>query len=106
MSTNTREIAEYVLSRETWSSGIRREYALNIIEQAIMQWFEDNEAVIYRVQPVDRGEEDVVEISVNEYAILARDSEFLDALRAAGVDNWNGYSEACRMMREENDHEG
>lgn len=32
---------------------------------------------------------------------LTEDSEFLNALRAAGVDNWEGFDYAVEMLREE-----
>jgi len=31
---------------------------------------------------------------------LLDDSIFLECLREAGVDNWEGYDEACRLYRE------
>lgn len=39
--------------------------------------------------------DEMVTISKKEYEQLKEDSNFLNALRAAGVDNWEGYSEAC-----------
>lgn len=33
-----------------------------------------------------------------QVARLVRDSEFLNCLQAAGVDNWDGYAEAVEMM--------
>lgn len=35
-----------------------------------------------------------VTIPLSEYLSLKEDSDFLAALEAAGVDNWEGYSEA------------
>lgn len=32
---------------------------------------------------------------------LENDRDFLYALQAAGVDNWYGYEEACKIHREE-----
>lgn len=32
---------------------------------------------------------------------LEDDRDFLYALQAAGVDNWYGYEEACKIYREE-----
>ncbi len=32
-----------------------------------------------------------------EYLNLKEDSEFLAALEAAGVDNWEGYETACQL---------
>ena len=45
--------------------------------------------------------EETVTISKFEFARLTRDSEKLDALEAMGVDNWEGYSEAMRSLRED-----
>lgn len=36
---------------------------------------------------------------------LQEDSEFLECLKSAGVDNWDGYSEAQEMMWPEGDNE-
>jgi hypothetical protein len=38
-----------------------------------------------------------------EYQGLKRDSERLSALEAAGVDNWEGYSHAMRILHGEDD---
>ena len=35
--------------------------------------------------------EDTVTIPIEEYEELQEDQNFLNALRAAGVDNWEGY---------------
>jgi hypothetical protein len=43
---------------------------------------------------------DELEHILNEYAQLKEDSEFLDALKAAGVDNWQGYDHAFDILRE------
>lgn len=45
--------------------------------------------------------DEMVTILRSAYKQLLADSKFLDALRAAGVDNWEGYSEACQMMEED-----
>lgn len=45
----------------------------------------------------------MVEISAQRYAELIDDEEFLNALRAAGVDNWEGYNYAIDYLREEHD---
>ena len=44
--------------------------------------------------------EETVTISKEEYEELVADSEFLNALMTAGVDNWEGYSFAQDMMDE------
>lgn len=41
-----------------------------------------------------------VEISSDEYMGLLDEKAFLDALRQAGVDNWDGYEYACDIYRE------
>lgn len=45
----------------------------------------------------------MVTIPKAEYDQLAKDSEFLDALKTCGVDNWEGYSDACAMMEDADD---
>lgn len=42
----------------------------------------------------------MVTITEEEYDQLFEDSRFLEALRAAGVDNWNGYEVAQEMIEE------
>lgn len=42
----------------------------------------------------------MITITKKEYDQLIKDSEFLNALRAAGVDNWNGYSMAYDILEE------
>lgn len=39
-------------------------------------------------------------IPLSEYAALQKDSMFLAALEAAGVDNWSGYDMAVELYRE------
>ncbi|UVD36587.1 hypothetical protein RCXUPER_169 [Rhodobacter phage RcXuper] len=52
------------------------------------------------------GGEDTVTISRAELDKLRADSEMLAALEAAGVDNWEGYSIACReVMGDEEDED-
>ena len=36
----------------------------------------------------------IITIGMEHYLQLLKDSEFLSRLEAAGVDNWEGYSEA------------
>jgi hypothetical protein len=45
-------------------------------------------------------EEPCVYITKKLYDKLLEDSDFLDCLRACGVDNWNGYSDARQMYNE------
>lgn len=46
-------------------------------------------------------EAEKVYINKIEYERLLKDSRFLNALEQAGVDNWEGYSEAWRIMEEQ-----
>lgn len=47
-----------------------------------------------------------VVISLQEFEKLKEDQEFLQALQAAGVDNWEGYDEALmETLREDDDDE-
>ena len=39
-----------------------------------------------------------VTISFTEYLILKEDSLMLQCLNEAGVDNWEGYSDACQLF--------
>ena len=41
-----------------------------------------------------------VTISKAYFDQLVRDQEFLEALRAAGVDNWCGWGDACDIFHE------
>jgi len=41
---------------------------------------------------------EMIEITVEFYDRLYADSDFLDCLRAAGVDNWEGYDIAQDML--------
>ena len=43
---------------------------------------------------------ETVIIPKEEYDQLVKDSEFLNALRAAGVDNWEGYCNAQEYLEE------
>lgn len=40
-----------------------------------------------------------ITISVEEYNELLDDAEFLNALRMAGVDNWDGYDDAIDIYQ-------
>lgn len=42
----------------------------------------------------------MIEISEERYFKLLKDSQFLEALRAAGVDNWDGYDYAFEILDE------
>jgi len=44
--------------------------------------------------------EEIVSISKKEYDQLKSDSAFLQALMQAGVDNWEGFSDAQDILSE------
>lgn len=46
-----------------------------------------------------------ISIPIEEYKKLLDDSEFLGALRAAGVDNWDGYDYALELMDDDEEPE-
>jgi hypothetical protein len=41
---------------------------------------------------------EMIEITYLEYKSLLEDRELLRALRACGVDNWEGYAEAMQSL--------
>jgi len=47
---------------------------------------------------------DFVTISVEEHIRLIERDKFLEALEYAGVDNWEGYSEAKREYNKEEEN--
>lgn len=49
------------------------------------------------------GNEETVTISKAEHDRLVAASDKLDALEAAGVDNWSGYDVAMQILNEEGD---
>ena len=40
---------------------------------------------------------DKITISLEEWKTLMEDSDFLECLRSAGVDNWQGFDDAVEM---------
>ncbi len=44
--------------------------------------------------------DETVELQRKDYKKLLDDSRLLDALRAAGVDNWDGYDYAQELLEE------
>jgi len=49
--------------------------------------------------------ENVVTMTRKQYDTLVRDQKILQALEAAGVDNWEGYDEAMGMLGEGESYE-
>ena len=45
-------------------------------------------------------DKDIVTITQEEYDELIKDCRFLNALQAAGVDNWSGYGKAFDILKE------
>lgn len=52
------------------------------------------------VYDLNKAVKDAITISQERYNELIKDSDFLEALRAAGVDNWEGYDIAIDMLNE------
>lgn len=50
-------------------------------------------------------EPETVTITKSEYDRLLDDYKFLEALRAAGVDNWGGYDDACDIYNGKDPYE-
>ncbi len=44
---------------------------------------------------------ELIAVPLDEYEELNDDADFLNCLRMRGVDNWQGYEEACRTYRED-----
>lgn len=49
------------------------------------------------------NKEDTVTISKEEYEELLADRKILKVLRAAGVDNWEGWDYSLQLMMEEDE---
>ena len=47
----------------------------------------------------------LVSITQEEYFELVESKQKLDALEAAGVDNWEGYGDAMELLGEDDDEE-
>jgi hypothetical protein len=54
--------------------------------------------MVFEVQDTIPVTGEVVTITKKEYEELVKDSEFLNALRAQGVDNWDGYGDALSSI--------
>ncbi|MGC3025876.1 hypothetical protein ACPUER_12100 [Burkholderia sp. DN3021] len=58
----------------------------------------------WKVVPVKLVVEgDAVVLSVADHESMLKDQEFLEALKSAGVDNWEGYDYALEALREESE---
>lgn len=69
----------------------RLEAARQVMKQA-------ETAPVASVQYAERPDE-MISLTMKEYNELMRKADLLDALFAAGVDNWDGYSEAMEMLK-------
>lgn len=67
------------------------------IETARQVMAEAESAPVKTFQP---KAEQTITVAKSEYDELLRKADLLDALYAAGVDNWDGYSEAMKMIAE------
>ena len=54
---------------------------------------------------MDSNDSETVTISRKEYEQLQKDTNMLNALEACGVDNWEGYSEAHKYLREQEEEQ-
>lgn len=50
-----------------------------------------------------RHEDGSVTLTKEEYAEIMSQLDWLDALEAAGVDNWDGYDDAVDILNSEED---
>ena len=75
-----------------------KEHAIEVLSK----WYEginsDSEVTVIRWQLYDYAKPDVIRISEDELGYLQEQVALLEALQAAGVDNWEGYSEALRNL--------
>ena len=67
------------------------------LDQARQVMQQAETAPVASVERAERSDE-MISLSVKEYNELMRKADLLDALFAAGVDNWDGYSEAMAMV--------
>jgi len=51
------------------------------------------------------NDSETVTISRKEYDQLQKDAGMLNALEACGVDNWEGYSDAHKYLREQQEEQ-
>ena len=52
-----------------------------------------------------KPDEEMITITKKEYDELIKDSDFLSCLESCGVDNWEGYSDARRMNKDDEDED-
>ncbi|HGE6051109.1 TPA: YqaJ viral recombinase family protein [Vibrio cholerae] len=64
--------------------------------RAVLQQAETAEVMPFKPQTTV---EETINIRVSEYKELIRKAEMYDALIGCGVDNWDGYSEAMKMLK-------
>lgn len=57
----------------------------------------------YEVRELVFRTPDFVTLTQAEFDALNRDSDVLAALEAGGVDNWEGYDEAMRILEEDDE---
>lgn len=77
---------------------------LKIGQEKVFTEFEGNKDLLKgEVAKMNKGENnaETVTISKEKYEELLEDSQKLNALECAGVDNWEGYGYAMELMEEE-----
>ena len=68
-----------------------------VIEPVVVQAATVSAPAANQPEPIRQAAPPVT-ISRDEYDSLKRDSRMLEALRSAGVDNWEGYDDALDML--------
>lgn len=53
-----------------------------------------------RIEPIEEVKEGNIQISKELYEELLEDQKMLQALEGAGVDNWEGYDYAIKMLED------
>lgn len=53
---------------------------------------------VKHTEPQPEAKPEMISIGLAEYQQLLADQRLLEALRAAGVDNWEGWDDACAML--------
>lgn len=60
----------------------------------------DNKNIV-DIQSIAKELKDYTLVKTSHLQSLLDDSDFLDCLKSAGVDNWDGYDEARKMYYDE-----
>lgn len=83
------------LEQMQWLNGVSLHHEVLDI---MLREFKSEPMVEEAVEPLKPK---TVELTISEYEQLLSDSQWLSYLEAAGVDNWQGFDEARKMMEDE-----